>query len=308
MNIIIVEDEEITLEEIKDIVLRFSNSLEITTCNNPFIALEMSNKKTFDIALLDIEMPYIKGIELAEKLYQKLPHIKIAFVTAYNNYATEAFELYAIDYVLKPIREERLEMCLRRLVDAVNETVLIDSPHVRIKAFGRLRVWIDGNLVVWKRKKAYEVFAYLLTNHDNAMRKEKIIDDIFPEFNLERGTVHLQTVISHIRKLGFNVQYFDNAYMYSIVGVEYDVEELLQAYNFIKKTRSLNSKDKVLEILDLYKAPFLEEDGFLWGLPNTIYLENTFMDFLDILLTSAEVISDPVLPKKILTKKKNLEE
>lgn len=306
MNILIVEDEEVILEEIKECVSRYSKDLQITSCNDSLCALETLESKTFDIALLDIEMPHMRGIELAERLCQKLPRIKIAFVTAYNNYATEAFELYAIDYVLKPIREERLHRCLQRLIETAAMDIKSDSSHIAIKAFGSLQVWIGGSLVIWKRKKAYEVFAYLLAHSNKPIRKEKLVDDVFPDYDLERGIIHLQTVISHIRKLGLEIQYFDNAYMYSTVGAEYDVEQFQSYYEKIKKEKAITEIDQALEMVALYSDAFLEENGFLWCLPHTAKLENIYLEFLDRLLMNDEIMHNTKQLKEIQRKKNTI--
>ena len=306
MNILIVEDEDVILEELKDSVSSYVKPFQITACNNPLLALELSETQNFDIALLDIEMPNMKGIELAERLYEKQPHIKVAFVTAYNNFATEAFELYTIDYVLKPVREERLHKCLSRLIEAMDPLAELSKPSVAIKAFGNLEVRINGVLVNWKRKKAYETFAYLLANHNKPIRKEKLIDELFPDYDLERGSVHLQTVISHIRKLGLEINYFDHAYMYSTAGVVYDVEDFLLRFNLIKKARQLLDIDSAIELVDLYNGAFLEEDGFMWGLSYTTQLEMLYLELLDILMARDEVVSDKALFKKIEQRKNAL--
>ena len=116
MNIIIVDDEIDTLNEIEFYVKRYSHFNNIVTCTNPLKALDEAEKLQFDVALLDIEMPGMNGLELAEHLLNISHNMKVAFITAYNSYATEAFDVNAIDYVLKPIREERLVRALDRLI------------------------------------------------------------------------------------------------------------------------------------------------------------------------------------------------
>jgi len=120
MNILIVDDEINTLNEINFYVKKYNQFDFCVTSTNPFQALDEAEKTCFDIALLDIEMPGMNGLELAEQLINLFPHMRIAFITAYNSYATEAFDVNAIDYVLKPIREERIIKALDRLIDKKN--------------------------------------------------------------------------------------------------------------------------------------------------------------------------------------------
>jgi DNA-binding LytR/AlgR family response regulator len=75
-------------------------------------ALELLEKERPDIAFLDIKMPGLTGIEVAERMTSDC---RIVFITAYDQYAVEAFEKEAIDYILKPITEERLAKTVGRL-------------------------------------------------------------------------------------------------------------------------------------------------------------------------------------------------
>ena len=68
-----------------------------------------------DVVFLDIQMPAMTGIETAEKFLANHYFPLIVFVTAYDTYAVKAFELHAIDYILKPVHKERLDMVLKRI-------------------------------------------------------------------------------------------------------------------------------------------------------------------------------------------------
>jgi len=99
LNILIVDDEKDALEVMEFFISQYGGVDSCVPCRNAFEALEQAAKTSFDIALLDIEMPVMNGLELAESLLTLSPHMKIAFITAYNHYATEAFEVNAIDYI-----------------------------------------------------------------------------------------------------------------------------------------------------------------------------------------------------------------
>lgn len=78
--------------------------------NNPNVFLSEIPELDFDLCILDIEMPMISGIEVANLLQGKL----IIFATAYKEFALEAFELDAVDYLQKPIKKERLQMAVQK--------------------------------------------------------------------------------------------------------------------------------------------------------------------------------------------------
>ncbi len=74
----------------------------------------MNNKLKPDLIFLDIQMPKLNGIEVAKKILDANHHPYIVFVTAYEKYAIDAFEVDAMDYILKPITEERLKGAWRK--------------------------------------------------------------------------------------------------------------------------------------------------------------------------------------------------
>ena len=89
MNVLIVDDELMMLEMAKDTVEEVVPDSSVETSFDPCRALEMAQKKKYDVALLDIEMPEMTGLELAKKLKMIDSHINIIFVTAYAEYALD---------------------------------------------------------------------------------------------------------------------------------------------------------------------------------------------------------------------------
>ncbi|MGF9905254.1 response regulator [Brevibacillus porteri] len=78
-------------------------------------------KNEIDIVFLDIQIPKLNGIELAEQLLEVKPQLQIVFVTAYERYAIKAFELNALDYVLNPVGKQRLQNTMKRIQSMMEE-------------------------------------------------------------------------------------------------------------------------------------------------------------------------------------------
>lgn len=97
---------------------------------NAAAAIELVERQKPDLALLDIELPDMKGIELAEKLRLIKPDLYIVFITAYEDYSLDAFRVYAYDYILKPIDQRRVKTTVARIRQAmqVSNKALGDSP------------------------------------------------------------------------------------------------------------------------------------------------------------------------------------
>lgn len=88
--------------------------------NNPITFLKEMNELNFDLCILDIEMPEINGVQLASQIKDKF----IIFATAYKNYAAEAYDLDAVDYVQKPIKKERLQLAVQKVLNRVENKQL----------------------------------------------------------------------------------------------------------------------------------------------------------------------------------------
>ena len=109
MKILLVDDESLQLIRLESTVKKIMPDAECFSFSNPKKAYEETENEKLDIAFLDIEMPLISGISLAKKLKKNNPLINIIFVTAYDSYALDAYNIHASGYVMKPVNEEKLK-------------------------------------------------------------------------------------------------------------------------------------------------------------------------------------------------------
>ncbi len=120
MHLFLVDDEPLAIESIK-ISLQKHPDVEITgIATDPHQALKTIPNTPVDVLFLDIQMPEMDGFELLQKL---TPHsMRVVFITAYDDYAVRAFEAEAVDYLLKPVSDERLARCLDKLRQKMQST------------------------------------------------------------------------------------------------------------------------------------------------------------------------------------------
>jgi two-component system LytT family response regulator len=116
-DILIVDDEEIARKGLRKIVAALSPVSKIEERSDGKLALEYILSSRPDIVFLDIEMPVMNGLEVLQHLSGQMPFI--IFVTAFSQHAVKAFELQALDYVLKPLEEERIKESLKRAIQAI---------------------------------------------------------------------------------------------------------------------------------------------------------------------------------------------
>lgn len=111
MKVIIVDDERLARKELQSLLVKFPNVEVIAECDSVQTALVEIERLKPDLVFLDINMPGKDGFALLEEL-NFIP--EIIFVTAYDEYAIKAFEVNALDYLLKPIQSERLEEAINK--------------------------------------------------------------------------------------------------------------------------------------------------------------------------------------------------
>ena len=114
MKILIVDDEKLARERLASLLNEEDESLQIALAENGMSCVEMASTQDYDVVLLDIRMPGMDGIETAGHLAGLPTPPAIVFTTAYDDHAIEAFNANAVDYLLKPIRRERLSESLER--------------------------------------------------------------------------------------------------------------------------------------------------------------------------------------------------
>ncbi len=147
LRVLIVDDEAPARSRMRDLLVDIDGALPVTVAaeaENGREALEIAAAGGIDVALLDVRMPGMDGVELALHLQQLQSPPAVIFTTAYDAYAIRAFELHAVDYLLKPIRAARLQEALARARGVVPKAetlrVLQRSPRVFLSASERGKV------------------------------------------------------------------------------------------------------------------------------------------------------------------------
>jgi len=118
LRVLVVDDEVPALEEMTFLLGRDQRIAEVLTAGSGAEALRVLEDEHVDAIFLDVAMPGLSGLDLARVLARFRSPPPVVFVTAHDDHAVDAFELHAVDYLLKPVREERLAEAVRRVVRA----------------------------------------------------------------------------------------------------------------------------------------------------------------------------------------------
>jgi len=131
-KVIIIDDEKLARELLRN-YLKDNSSIEICAeCENGFEAIKMIRELKPDLIFLDVQMPKLTGFEMLELLDYKPV---IIFTTAYDNYALKAFEVNAIDYLLKPFSKERLNEALNKAIGSINSNTVSNTKYEKLTEY-----------------------------------------------------------------------------------------------------------------------------------------------------------------------------
>ncbi|MCX8011187.1 MAG: response regulator [Ignavibacteria bacterium] len=108
---VIIDDEKLARDIVKKYLEPFSDFEVIAECSNGFEGIKIINEQKPDVIFLDIQMPKINGFEMLELIEE---HPIIIFITAYDQFAIKAFEVNAVDYLLKPFSEQRFKEAINK--------------------------------------------------------------------------------------------------------------------------------------------------------------------------------------------------
>lgn len=178
MKVIIVDDDKNMIE----CFLRHSKDIEevnvLETFTSPQKALEFANNNDIDVAFLDIEMPTMSGLELANRLREIRKDIIIIFVTAHDMYIRESNKMGADDYLVKPYDKEILLMSVER--------IKLISVRQRKKAymhmFGTFNLTYEGE-VVRLVGKVKEILAYIAVHRGNEVSNQEIYTTVWDKWH-----------------------------------------------------------------------------------------------------------------------------
>lgn len=116
INTILIDDEEIAVKQLEYLLEQYPEIHVLATFTDPVTALEKVHLYQPDLIFLDIKMPEISGLAVAEEMMQILPETYIVFVTAYDEYALKAFDYNAVDYILKPVSLKRIDRTIQKVL------------------------------------------------------------------------------------------------------------------------------------------------------------------------------------------------
>lgn len=179
-----MDDEMLALEDSYEAVLAVLPDADVIPCETVSDALRAA-EEPIDIAFLDVEMPGMSGMELAAKLQEKYPKINIIFVTAFTQYAYEAYNLLASSYCVKPIFVDDIKKAMNNLrysLDNPREIVKPDNTKLKVICFGDFTIYDMNEVpIMIRREKSKELLAYLISKNGVEATPTELCDVLWGE-------------------------------------------------------------------------------------------------------------------------------
>jgi Response regulator containing CheY-like receiver and SARP domains len=267
INVVIVDDEKPAIRMLQHMLQQYDDLKIKGIYTNPLKAFDDIIKFKPDVVFLDVNMPQIRGLDLGSCILEASPNTNLIFVTAYDMYAVEAFELNALDYLLKPISAERLKKAVERIRNKHLAKQVYVTKKLMIKCLGGgLLYWDNQPPMKFRAEKTRELFLYLLHNRNHSITKEEILDHVWTEDNPERAIRQLYNGIYYIRKAleeyGVDKSQIniDCNYSMKIVGADIDVDTFCKLGNDINSI----SQNKLENMEALYTGEYLQGEDHLW--------------------------------------------
>ena len=117
INCLIIDDDEIDRMMVEDFVEKCPGLALLGSFSNALESLKSINLMDIDLLFLDIDMPVINGVDFLKKIEN--PPLCV-FITSHPDYALEAFDLHAVDYILKPVKKERFDLAIDRVIELIS--------------------------------------------------------------------------------------------------------------------------------------------------------------------------------------------
>lgn len=227
MRIVIVDDEPLARERLRALLAAIDECEVVGEADDGHSGLEAVEQLRPDLVLLDISMPRMDGLEAANHLRHFAPAPAVIFCTAFDQHALAAFEAHAVDYLLKPIRADRLQAAIERAQRYVAGTARAPSANLPMRQRGHLCARVRGNLVLVPVGAIRCLVAedkYVVVHHDKGqVLVEDALKTLEDEFGDRFVRIHRNCLVArqHLTGLGRSV---DGRVLATVPGVDVELE------------------------------------------------------------------------------------
>jgi two-component SAPR family response regulator len=273
---VLIDDEKPALTKLQNLIKPYSGFEVSGVFSDAFEALEKISDISPQVAFIDIAMPGMNGLELANAIQGKISgKIYIVFVTAHEEYALPAFDVWATDYLLKPVSRARFDQTIQRihsLFDIKPEDEPVSQLHrPMVHLFGKLELsGTKEKMDNWRTAKVRELFAFFLHNRNRSIYRDTLLETLWEDMSLNQALANMNTsnyyLRRHLEKSGADITlHYDSGYYSIDLGsVLCDADEFAKAEEEANKLSDKNLSS-VLSSAALYRGRYFEDVKCTWA-------------------------------------------
>ena len=272
MRAIIIDNETTIEKHVSQVFEKASEFKLIGNYSDPRQAFNEIIEYTPDVVFIEVELTEVNGIDLAKAIKKKYKNISIVLMSMKKEYAVKAFDIEAVDYLLKPLQKRRLAITFNRLQGLIAKQKR-EQRQIMVCSFGDLQFkslntneYLD---VKWRTKKTQELFAYLLHHQQKPVRKDILIETLWSHVDAEKGQSLLYSGIYQIRRTlkdidcPIEIVNHESTYILKTNKVKYDISEWELAMDQLPPLNK-NTLAEYIRVIKMYKGDYLDNLDYLW--------------------------------------------
>jgi two-component system, LytTR family, response regulator len=290
MRIILIDDEKSMLLIMNKMLAKIQGVEIVGSFQSPALAYKFIKENKVDLAFVDINMPEENGLDFVGRVTKEIKNIAILYLTAHKEYALEAYGMYAFDYLVKPISQEKLDISIKKAKEklAFLQPSFKDTSLIKLvfNCLGGLEVKNpDGKNVLFTSSKSLELLAYLIMQKGRFVAKWRIIEDIFPGMAPQNAETYLNTTIYKLRKslepLGLKqiIISADESYKIDVSNVYVDVNEFEYKIFSIQEINASNQED-ILKTESLFSGELFGDKDYRWAIADKEQIFEVYFSFV----------------------------
>jgi len=283
---IIIDDEPLVSDYLKILLQDYADVEMVGIFDNPGAALEFVRDNAIDAVFSDIVMPHMNGLQFIEQLYNIAPSAGVVFTTGYNEFGAEAFDLEAIDYLLKPVELAKLERALKKLREHCRQSCdRRAKQQLRVNFFGRFDILVDGASLNFHGNLTYQLAAFL-AHKKTFIDKYVIFDALWPDnLNDEALYNNLSQLLYRLRQVfadsGIEICNIKKSELY-MLKIPQANSDLAQLQKLLDAPTAKTDAAVVAEIRALYKTGYLADNRWQWADEMTAWWDLHVEEYVDI--------------------------
>lgn len=227
MNVIIVDDEFPARQELRYFIEKNTSMEILGEFDNGLDVLGFIQENNLDVIFLDINIPQLDGMLLAKTINKFKKRPKIVFITAYADYAIEAFNLKIFDYILKPYSDERIISMLNKLENNSDKESVKGDAIEKSKVTNKLSLWKDEKIHMVDVSEIYycearERYTYIYSK-DDVYRIRESISEVEKMINKDNFFRSHRSYLVNLEKIEEIIPWFNNTYILKLNKGKYEI-------------------------------------------------------------------------------------